>query len=81
MERIVEMPAILSKDGKEILHQFPEMISLSMVNLEALANALDGKIGWLKMRAVYSELETPLCATRNCTRPTKNTNRKCADHG
>lgn len=62
---IVEVPAVRKGEYIESFNS-PKILNMSQEHLEAFADTIGGTLVFLKMRAVYSQLETELCEARGC---------------
>lgn len=75
---LVELPVIVV-DGKAKLLT-PEMKELDDKTLIQIAKMMGGTVGYVKLRASYSNLENALCLKRNCWSVARFADHKCADH-
>lgn len=76
---IVELPIILDKDGNAKLLT-PAMKDLPASTLSEMAKMMGGSVGYVKLRAQYSNLEVPLCIAKGCTRLAHYPDHKCETH-
>jgi hypothetical protein len=76
VSNIVQIPAIIKSGAVELLS--PEMLKLDESDLKKMAMVMGGNLVYMKLRAVYTELETPLCMYDNCFRPVADL--WCDDH-
>lgn len=74
---VVQFPAIVKGGVIQILH--PDLNKLDSAQLKLMADAMGGELIYRKQRATYSELETPLCDSRDCYRPVHGA-LFCEDH-
>lgn len=73
---IVQLPAIVKAGSVELLS--PDLLRLDEEDLRKMAMVMGGELVYMKLRATYTELETPLCNYDNCYRPAKTL--WCEDH-
>jgi hypothetical protein len=76
---IIQLPAIY-RDG-EVVAIRPEWKDLEYAKLQILASGAGGKLGYVKVRATYSSLETRHCSHYKCYRPAQPNSDECGDHG
>jgi hypothetical protein len=74
---IVQLPAIAKSGVIEVCSA--DLLKAEPSLLKSLAMAMGGELVFLKLRATYSELETPLCSYNECYRPVDKTI-WCEDH-
>lgn len=74
---IVEFPAIIKSGVIQILS--PDLLKLEVADLQRMADVMGGELVYRKLRATYTELETPLCDHKNCHRPVRGA-LYCEDH-
>lgn len=73
---IVQLPAIIKSGSVKILS--PELLKLDEADLKKMAMVMGGELIYMKVRATYTDLETPLCGYKDCDRPTNSL--WCSDH-
>jgi len=81
VSNIVQLPAISKSGATELLSA--DLLRLDEATLRQMAYALGGELVYIKMRAVYTELETQHCNFKDCFRPVdKNSDTKmwCDNH-
>lgn len=74
---IVQLPAIAKSGAVEICS--PDLLKLDESDLRKIAMVMGGELVYMKLRATYTEIETPLCNFNNCFRPVDKT-LWCEDH-
>jgi hypothetical protein len=74
---IVQLPAIGKAGVIELLSA--DLLKLDESDLKKMAMVMGGELLYMKLRATYTELETPLCNFDNCYRPVDKT-LWCEDH-
>lgn len=75
---IVELPVIIV-DGKAKLLT-PDMKRLDDRLLRDMAKMMGGTLGWVKLRASFSNPEVGLCLDKGCTRIAHYADHKCEVH-
>jgi hypothetical protein len=75
---LVELPVIIVNGAVQLIS--PEFKKLSVDVLADMALAMDGEIGYLKVRAHYQPIEGQHCVVKNCWRPAVNSGYKCDTH-
>lgn len=75
---IVELPAIIV-DGKARLLT-PEMKELDEKTLTQVAKMMGGFVGYVKLRASYSNLKENLCIHKKCTAIARFVDHMCDTH-
>lgn len=76
---IMQLPAVYLRG--EVVACEPEWKNLDFPKLQVLANALGGKLGYVKVRAVYEPVDSHLCSHYQCYRPAQTNSDECGDHG
>lgn len=77
LTNVIQLPAI-AVNGKISICQ-PDLLKLDKHDLDKMAMVMGGQLLFVKFRATYTELETPLCNFEECFRPVKST-LWCDDH-
>ncbi len=76
--RVVELPAFVGPTGQiDILAE--SLAKVPYDKLYSIAREAGLKIIYVKVRAVYEPLETPLCTHKECYRPVGQ-DKVCSDH-
>lgn len=63
---LVQLPAMRYPNGTTQLFPAEVMEKAATSHLEKFAEMMDAKLVYLKMRAIYTVAETPLCQRNNC---------------
>lgn len=72
---LVEVPVIIV--GSEVKLNSPDLKKLKPETLAAMAAAMDGRVGYLKVRAHYEILTTQHCTIHDCWRPAEPGSDRC----
>lgn len=75
---IVQIPAISKAGMVEMLT--PDLLKLDTVTLKQVAQAMNGELIYLKMRATYTAPEQMFCIHKDCFRPSSKGTDWCTDH-
>jgi hypothetical protein len=76
---LVEIPVIIV--GSEVVLMTPDLKKLKSETLSAMATAMDGRVGYLKVRAHYEILmQTQHCTSMGCWRPAEPGKHRCDSH-
>ena len=75
---LVEIPVIIVNQEVQLIS--PEFKILSQSILKDMAVAMGGVVGYLKVRAHYSRLETQHCTSEGCWRPAMVDEHRCDSH-
>lgn len=75
---IVQIPAISKAGMVEMLT--PDLLKLDLVTLKQVAQAMNGELIYLKMRATYTAPEQMFCIHKDCFRPASKGLDTCGDH-
>lgn len=79
LTELVELPVIIS-NGQVMLIP-PDLKQAPTHTLQDLAVGMDGIVGYIKVRAYYTAMETSHCTHKGCWRPVTNGQLKCDSHG